>query len=315
MHGMVDIITAKMGKEQTSLKSKLICIYEKLSFTKVFNIAMIVILAIIAIILVDLISESRSRIEELKIIEDQEFKNINVKLNDDESIDKFIKGYFTARTNLNYPKIFSAYGRDYYKEERESENENSEFKKTINNLRYEKTFVKSYDNVVIYTEKGFYENEVICVVTYDMAFGFTSDVAPMIIIFYLEKSGDTFVIKENLDVGTSKYVVSVANTEFVKALYDDIYIRLNRLLTSNESLKLAYNSFRQSEMNMKSSFGPLRKKDRIDKIETNKLDPIKNAKEIYDKIVTQKKENENKEKLNNYLDKVIASLSVAQRIG
>ena len=58
---------------------------------------------------------------------------------------KFIKDYFKARTELNFSKIFSAYNRDYYKEERE--NTDGSFKKIIDNIRYERIFVKSYDDI------------------------------------------------------------------------------------------------------------------------------------------------------------------------
>lgn len=302
MHGMVDIITAKMEKEQTSIKEK---------FVRVFYIAMIVIMTIIAIILVDLIIRSKYKLPEKSYISNENTKNIDVKLNTDEKIDKFIREYFKARTDLNFSKIFSSYDRDYYKEERESTD--GSFKKIIDNIRYERIFVKGYDDLTIYTEKGFYDDEVICIVTYDMAFGFTTDKAPTIIIFYLKKHGNSYIIKDDLDVGTSKYVVDVVNTEFVKELYNDIYLRLNRVLTSNESLKLVYNSFRQSEMNMKSSLGSLHKKEIIEKIIDNKLDPIKNAKEIHDEIVFEKEEESKSKALNDYLNRVIASLSEVQR--
>lgn len=302
MHGMVDTITGKMEKEQTSNKEK---------FVKVFYIAMIAIVAVIAIILVDLIIKSKNKLPEKSYATGENINNINVTLNTDEKIDKFIRDYFKARTDLNFSKIFSAYNRDYYKEERESTDET--FKKIIDNIRYEKIFVKSYDDITIYTEKGFYDDEVICIVTYDMAFGFTTDKAPTIIIFYLKENGNSYIIKDDLDVGTSKYVVDVVNTEFVKGLYNDVYIRLNRVLTSNESLKLVYNSFRQSEMNMKSSLGPLHKKEIIEKIIDNKLDPIKNAKEIHDEIVAEKEEEAKQRKINEYLSRVIASLTDAQR--
>ena len=302
MHGMVDIITAEMEKEQTNNYKK---------FVKIFNIAMIAIIAVIAIILISLIVENRNKAIRDKEINEYNLENIRVAENTDEKIEKFIKDYFKARTDLNFSKIFSAYNRDYYKEERESSD--SSFKKIIDNIRYERIFVKGYDNIKIYTEKGFYEEEVVCIVTYDMSFGFTTDKAPMIIVFYLKKNGDSYIIKDDLDVGTSKYVLDVVNTEFVKELYNDTYVRLDRVLTSNESLKLVYNSFRQSEMNMKSSLGSMHKKEIIDKINSNKKDPIKDAKIIYDDIVNKKREEEKSEKLNDYLNRVIASLSETQR--
>lgn len=291
-----------MERDQTNDKKKLV---------KIFNIAMIAIMTVIAIILVSLISRDRKRSISEKAMIDYNISNINVVPNTDEKIDKFIKDYFKARTDLNFSKIFMAYNRDYYKEERESRD--NSFKNIIDNIRYERIFVKSYDDIKIYTEKGFYDDEIVCIVTYDMAFGFTTDKAPMIIVFYIKKNGDSFIIKDDLDVGTSKYVVDVVNTDFVKELYNDIYVRLNRVLTSNESLKLVYNSFRQSEMNMKSSLGSLNKKEIIEKINSNKVDLIKDAKKIYDEIVEKKEEESKQKELDEYLERVIASLSDTQR--
>ena len=309
---MVVITTVEMEKEQTKKIEFLSFLKNKSKLEKCFYVAMIVILAIIAIILVDIIRKKSNKAANQSLNTAYDVKNINVHPNEDESIDKFIRDYFKARSNLNYPKIFSSYGRDYYKEERESKDDS--FKKIVDNIRYEKIFVSSYDDINIYTEKGFYENEIICIVTYDMAFGFTTDKAPMIIVFYLVKNDDSYIIKDNFDVGTSKYIVDVVGTDFVKELYNDVYARLNRVLLSNEDLKLVYNSFRQSEMNMKSDLGPLHKKDIIEKIISNELDPIKNANEIYDEIANEKKENSRYDSLNKYLDRVIASLSDAQRM-
>lgn len=312
MHGMVVIITVEMEKDQTKKIKFLSFLNNKSKLEKCFYVAMIVILAIIAIILVDIIRKKSNKTANQSLKTAYDVKDINVHPNEDESIDKFIRDYFKARSNLNYPKIFSSYGRDYYKEERESKDDS--FKKIVDNIRYEKIFVSSYDDINIYTEKGFYENEIICIVTYDMAFGFTTDKAPMIIVFYLVKNDNSYIIKDNFDVGTSKYIVDVVGTDFVKELYNDVYVRLNRVLLSNEDLKLVYNSFRQSEMNMKSDLGPLHKKDIIEKIVSNELDPVKNANEIYDEITTEKKENSRYDSLNEYLDRVIASLSDVQRL-
>ncbi|MBO6119149.1 MAG: hypothetical protein J6P02_01640 [Lachnospiraceae bacterium] len=306
MHGMVDITTAEMEKEQTN---KISFLHRNWNPKKVFYVAMIVIVAIIAIILVDLINKN-TRSDESGT-DNYLTSDISVKLNDDEKIDKFIRDYFLARTDLNYSKIFSAFGRDYYKEEREESADT--FKKTIDNIRYERIFIKSYDNIKIYVANGFDEDEKICIVTYDMSFGFTTDKAPTIILFYLEEYGDTYIIKENLDVGTSKYVVDVVNTKIVKDLYNETYAQLNRVLNSNESLKLAYNSFRQSEMNMKSSLGSLHKKEIIEKITANKIDPVKDADEIYKEIIEKKEDETRYNVLNEYLDRVIASLSIVQR--
>ena len=120
---MVDIITVEMEKDQTNEKKRLV---------KIFYIAMIAIMTVIAIILVNLIYKDRERSISEKEKINYNVSNINVVANTDEKIDKFIKDYFKARTDLNFSKIFMAYDRDYYKEERESKD--GTFKSIIDNI-------------------------------------------------------------------------------------------------------------------------------------------------------------------------------------
>ena len=311
MHGMVDIITVAMAKGPIKKINFSEILSDKTKLREYFYIAMLALFAIIAIILVGLIHQNNRR--NMKEYEKSKYEiaNINITQNTDENIEKFIKDYFKARTDLNYPKIFSSFGRDYYKEERESKDD--KFKKTIDSIRYERMFIKSYDNINIYTEKGFHDDEVICIVTYDVEFGFTTGKAPMILVFYLVKKDDSYYIKEDLDVGTSKYIVDVVNTDSVKNLYDDVYSRLNRVLNSDESMKLVYNSFRQSEMNMKSSLDPIKKREMIENMGVKKIDPVNDMESIFNEISESKRIEKMEDDLENYLDKVVASLSDAQR--
>lgn len=311
MHGMVDFTMAETEKEQTNGKLKIHFKNDKDSIRKYFYIAMMVLITIIAIILVDLIRKNNKNIIGVGIAARNNAKSIDVKPTEDYDLYKFIDDYLKARTNLDYPKIFSSFGRDYYKEEREDRD--GTFKKTIDSIRYERIFVRSYDNIKVYADNGFYDGDVICIVTYDMNLGFTDDKAPMIIIFYLEKDGNSYIIKENLDVGISKYIVEVTNTDTVKKIYDDVYTRLNRALVSNESLKLVYNSLRQFEMNMSSDLGPLNKLEMIENIGVKKLDLIEDADKIANDIKNAKEEAEKEKLLNEYIERVIASLSDAQR--
>ena len=129
---------------------------------------------------------------------------------------------------------------------------------------------------------------MLCVVTYDLALGFTTDTAPMMIIFYLERVDDSWIIKNNIDVGISKYIVEVSNAPAVVELYKDIYTRLNRILVSNESLRLVYNSLRQYEMNMSQDLGPLNKMEIIENAKIKTIDPVKDAERVEKEIIERK---------------------------
>lgn len=306
MHGLVDIITVVMVEE---VKKKIISFfqYDSIKKNKYFYIAMLAIIVIIAIVFYELIKESNKNVPNSKAVE-----NIVIGPSDDKEIYKLISEYFKARTDLNYPKIFSSFGKDYYKEERE--NKDGSFKRIMDSIRYERMFVKGYDNINIYTTNGYYEGDVLCIVTYDLLLGFTSDVAPMVIIFYLEQNDDKFIIKNNIDVGISKYIIKVANQPVVIELYNSVYTRLNRVLVSNESLRLTYNTLRQYEMNMNQDFGPINKMEIIENAKVKTKDPVKDASEAYEEIIEKKEEESIQKRLDDYLDSVIASLSDVQRL-
>ena len=306
MHGLADIITVVMVEE---VKKNIISFFkdDTNKKRKYFYIAMLAIIAIIAIVFYELIKENNRNVKT-----SAEVQNIVIGPSDDKEVYKLITEYFKARTDLNYPKIFSAFGRDYYKEEREDKD--GSFKKIIDSIRYERIFVKGYDNISIYTTKGYYEGDILCIVTYDLALGFTSDVAPMIIIFYLEKNDDKLIIKNNIDVGISKYIIEISNQPSVVDLYNSVYSRLNRVLISNENLRLTYNSLRQYEMNMNQDFGPLNKMEIIENAKVKTIDPVEDAYRVQKEIIEQKEEESIEKRLDDYLERVVASLSDIQKL-
>ena len=270
-------------------------------------IAMMVMLAIIAIILISL---NNDRIK--NSIAYNDVNSVSVVESTDQSLINFVYHYYAAKTNLNYQKIFEAFGRDYYKEEREDKD--GSFKKIIDNLRYERIFVKSYDNIKVYECRGYRPNEKVLIVVFDMQLGFTDIPAPMIVMFYLEDNNGKYIIKDNLDVGTSKYIVAVSENEFVKKLYEDVKASLERAAAGSESLRLSYNTLRQIEVNQNIDMGSIDKKELIDKLNPKGTDLVKDARKIYDEIVEQNEERAAKEKLDNYLERIKASFSEASII-
>ena len=306
MHGLADIITEVMAIEEIKKKFSSLINDDENKLKKYFYIAMLVIFAIIAIVFVDILNKHKAN----KIENVVDATNIVIGPSNDEEIYKLVSEYFKARTNLDYSKIFSSFGRDYYKEERQDRD--GSLKKIIDSIRYERMFVQGYDNIRIYTTKGYYEGDVLCLVTYDLALGFTTDTAPMMIIFYLERVDDNLIIKNDLDVGISKYIVEVSSAPAVVELYNDVYTRLNRVLVSNESLRLVYNSLRQYEMNMSQDLGPLHKMEIIENAKIKTIDPVKDAEKLQKEIIERKEEESFEKRLDDYLERVIASLSDVQ---
>lgn len=301
------IITVAMVREQLKKIDFKALFSDRKKLQKNLLIAMMVMLAIIAIILISL---NNDRIK--NSIAYNDVNSVSVVESTDQSLINFVYHYYAAKTNLNYQKIFEAFGRDYYKEEREDKDGN--FKKIIDNLRYERIFVKSYDNIKVYECRGYRPNEKVLIVVFDMQLGFTDIPAPMIVMFYLEDNNGKYIIKDNLDVGTSKYIVAVSENEFVKKLYEDVKASLERAAAGSESLRLSYNTLRQIEVNQNIDMGSIDKKELIDKLNPKGTDLVKDARKIYDEIVEQNEERAAKEKLDNYLERIKASFSEASII-
>lgn len=302
MLGLVDIITVVMEKEQVKKIEFKALFSDRKKLQRILLIAMMVMLAIIAIIL---ISINNDRIKDAVVYNDA--NSVVVSESADKDLIDFVYHYYAAKTSLNYQKIFEAFGRDYYKEEREDKD--GSFKKIIDNLRYERIFVKSYDNIKVYECKGYKSNEKVLIVVFDMQLGFTDIPAPMIVMFYLEENNGKYVIKDNLDVGTSKYIVAVSENEFVKKLYEDVRLSLERAAAGSESLRLSYNTLRQIEVNQNIDMGSIDKKELIDSLNPKGTDLVKDARKIYDEIVEQNEEKAAKERLDNYIERIKASFS------
>ena len=275
--------------------------YNKLS--KILLIAMVGIIAIIAIILFSI--ESKKKADERKLL--NSINEVIVAEEEDPKVVELVNEYFKAKTNLNFARLFATFGRDYYEEERNDKNNN--LKNIINNIRYERIFVEKYENIKVYSAPGLHKNEKVLVVTYDMVMGFADTTAPMILMFYIVKKDGRYIINDSLDVGISKYLVAISNTDFVRAIYKDVEERLVHATESSESLKLVYNSLRQIEVNQNFNLEDIDEKELIDSLLVGRVDLIRDAKKIYNEIAEANKEREAKERLDNYINSIIASWS------
>lgn len=302
MHGLVDITTVVMENEQ--IKKKTSDNRVKTKSQKKLKVAMVVLIAIIATLLISIFIRNSYAVREDIIQYDK--NDIVVKKNEDEKIANFVEEYFQAKVNLNYPKIFKMHGRDYYADERNDKD--GVFKQTVDRLKYEKYFVDSYDDIEIYSCKGLRDDEIVLIVTYELGLGFTESKAPMVLLFYLEKVDDTYKIKDSLDVGTSKYIVDVSNTEEVKKIYNDVTNELLLATERSESLRLVYNSLRQFEVNQNVDLDSLyNNRDIANRI--GKLDPIKDMAKIEEIIVASENKKIADKNVEAFLKRTVASIS------
>ena len=290
------------------MDEELIVDEEKFNILKVFHIAMILIIVLIAIVLVS-INVSFNKKEEVmaESYDIEQYKDANLIPCDDEEIISFINSYFEARKDLKYEQIFRAFNKDYNVEIRT--NEGKEIVKYIN---YEHSYVKSYDNIKIYETKGIKDSDKFLFIIYDLNFGFSESKVPMVLICYLEYDewAKRYYILNDIDIRHAKYINYVTNTNFVKETLTDVEKRIERILTSNEDVKLAYNSLRQYDMNgvknidisiNESYYNPL-------------IDPIRDKDTIY-KVLKDVKESEEESKgkrdKNDYISESMILESIA----
>ena len=260
------------------------------------KIAMVALFVIIAIILVCIISFSKKG--KINRLDEDNFIVEELQLCQDESLISFVENYFKARTDLRYDVIFNSFNKTF-----KNELFNEKEKEITNSIRYERAYIKSYDNIVVYTYRGMKENEKVLLITYDMMFSYTMNSAPNIVLTYVVNEDGKYYFRDDMDIGLGKYLNKVAQLDEVKSLYADIENKLEKAVTENEDLKLSYNSLRQYKMNnyQKSEYNyaqeilsmgldPVRDKEEIDamldanKVEENNVNPILRD---YSKIPTE----------------------------
>ena len=276
MHGSMESIMEQTDhKFDVDLLKQII--YKKThDIDSMLKIAMVTIVVIIAIILVCVIKFGKKPTDN---ISNDDFVQEELTLCEDEKLIAFVDDYFKARTDLRYDVIFSSFNKSF-----KNEMFNEEEKEITNSIRYERAYIKSYDNIVIYTYRGMKENEKVLLITYDMMFSYTTNSAPNIILTYVVNEDGKYYFRDDMDIGLGKYLNRVAQLDEVKSLYKDVETRLEKAVSENEDLKLTYNSLRQYKMNnyQKSEYSL------SDEILSMGLDPVKDKEEI-DVILEQNK--------------------------
>lgn len=249
-----------------------------LKYISYLPLAMISLVFIIAIILMASIfinirhsSETNKKINE--IVNE---KNILMS-SDDELLNKFINDYFKARTNLNFNQIFMSYNKKW------SPTSLDDYSKNIVNLvTQERSYVKDFNDIQVFTVRGLNDNELITFITYNIEFSFTKDLAPAIIMAYVIRDENKYYFLSDYNVEISKYINNVLKNEEVVSLFNIVKTNLLLALKGNENLKIAYNSLRQLKDHLLSTTDI--KTDYNNYIEV--LDPINDA-DIIKKIIDE----------------------------
>lgn len=235
---MEQMVQDNIKKIKEKLKEKLSGLKQPLGK---MIVAMIMILIVIAILLIQGVT-SKS-VNDTSDAINLDVENVFVESMDNR-LNVFVKGYFKARTYLDFVNIYRAFDKDYLLIK-----DTEEGKKYDNGIMYEKNYVKDFSNIKVYEYAGLIDNERVVLITYDMNFYFSDALVPSMIVGYVKDDGKKLYFKENLDIGESKYISNLMESSMVKTMYSDIKNRLEMLVTNDSKLKLAYNSLRQYDMN------------------------------------------------------------------
>ena len=247
-----------------------------LKYISYLPLAMISLVFIIAIILIvsifiniNSLSNANKKIENIV-----DKKNI-LMLSDDELLNKFIKDYYIARTNLNFNQIFMAYNREW-----SSTNLDEYSKKIVNSVTHERSYVKKFDDVMVFTVDGLNDDEYVVFMTYNIEFSFTEDLAPSISMAYVKRNDNRYYFLSDYDIEISKYMNNVLKNEEVVSLFNEVKTNLLVALKGNDNLRIAYNSLRQLKDNILSTTDMVAEKNTYYDL----LDPI-NDSDVIEKIV------------------------------
>jgi len=274
MLGIMANIMEQMVQDNNSLdNNKYNRLLKYISYLPLAMISLVFIIAIILIvsILININSLSNAN-KKIENIVDK--KNI-LMLSDDELLNKFIKDYYIARTNLNFNQIFMAYNKKW-----SSTNLDEYSKEIVNSVTHERSYVKKFDDVMVFTVDGLNDDEYIVFMTYNIEFSFTEDLAPSISMAYVKKNDNKYYFLSDYDIEISKYMNNVLKNEEVVSLFNEVKTNLLIALKGNDNLRIAYNSLRQLKDNILSTTDMVAEKNTYNDL----LDPI-NDSDVIEKIV------------------------------
>lgn len=185
-------------------------------------------------------SEAESRSIEASIAESlAAVPRLTLSACSDSGLNGLIEDYFNYRLAADTGGLFSIFGRS-------DSSEDAEYEKQ---LLAQKEWIRSFDDIEVYTLPGADENSRAGIVKYRINFRRVNTKAPGIMFFYAEKdSSGKWHLCENI----SKEVRELMEKEFeearVQEVVDENTIELREALSSDSDLALMYASFMNGEI-------------------------------------------------------------------
>ena len=192
-----------------------------------------------------LIAESIEESESVKAsiaqsVEESLAEERKAKLTDcnDYELNQLVKRYFECRQAGDSSGLFEIFGRSDT-----SSNADLDYL-----LSVQAQWIRSFDDIYVYTLNGPDEDSVIGVVKYKINFRRVTSKAPCIMYFYAEKTDGTWHMCENLLKDTRDFIENAFEESGVNNLINENKEELEKVLASDSGLALMYTSFMNGEI-------------------------------------------------------------------
>lgn len=157
----------------------------------------------------------------------------------DGELSALVAEYFECRLQADTAGLFSIFGRS-------DTSPDAEYEKK---LLAQKEWIRSFDNVEVYTLPGLTDDSVTGIVKYRINFRRVNTKAPGIMYFYAEKNDEgKWHMCENLTKEVREHIEAQFEEARVQEVIDENTIELREALSEDSDLALMYESFMNREI-------------------------------------------------------------------
>ena len=188
--------------------------------------------------------------ESIRALETEAEPEIGLAVCGDGPIRRLTNGYFSARTKADTKELFDIFGHS------DPTQPDAELSRK---LSAQASWIRSFDDVEVWTLPGKDENSVIGVVKYRINFRRVNAKAPCIMYFYAEKDeNDNWHMRENLLKETRELIAQRFEETGVNDLIEENTKKLRAVLAEDSDLALVYTAFQSGEIYSDQQLDPNR---------------------------------------------------------
>lgn len=186
------------------------------------------------------ISVAESIEASLRALEEADEPEVGLTPCNDGPIRRLVDGYMSARAKADTKELFDIFGRS------DPTQPDAELSKK---LSAQASWIRSFDDVEVWTLPGKDENSVIGIVKYRINFRRVNAKAPCIMYFYAEKDeNDNWHMRENLLKDTRDFIAKRFEETGVNDLIEENTKKLRAVLAEDSDLALLYTAFENGEI-------------------------------------------------------------------